>query len=170
MPEFVSIGGKCFPKHERIGLVNLSDEVIINEFSNEGKPIQPGDPFIYDGPDRAALEAIIEEYGEDAKHIGEDFKSNPEFIQQTRNMGYNTVEDYLAAIGYDKKKETEKSEQFIKQETAHTPEVPHEESFIAGAGIDESGAADNDVCGGFGPERLRPASEVKKPRGRPKKR
>jgi hypothetical protein len=167
MPEFVSILGKQFPKHERLALKNKSNEVIINEFSNDGKPIQPGEDFIYDGPDREAMRIIKEEGGPDATFIGEDFRNNPEFLQSIRSQGFNDVDDYLKKIGFNEKKSVEAGNKLIEKQASHEPPPLHEESLNMGGGQDRSGNKNNDAIGGFGDERVRPASEVRKKRGRP---
>lgn len=169
MPEFVSILGRQFPKHERLGLTNKSDKVIINEYSNDGKPIQPGEDFIYDGPDREAMRIIKQEGGKDATFLGEDFRDDPEFLQSCRNRGFNDVDEYLKNIGFDEKNSVEEGNKLIEKQVSHTPEEPQEETLIMGGGQDRSGNIDNDSIGGFGDERVRPASEVRKPRGRKKR-
>jgi len=55
MPTWVSKRGKWLPAKEKIGLVNKSEKVI----TYNGVEIQPGDPFVYDGPDREALKSLL---------------------------------------------------------------------------------------------------------------
>ena len=168
MPEFVSNSGEWTPKKERIALKNKSDEVIVNPHANDGKPVEPGQEFIYEGPDREAVKMIEETEGKGAKKIGRKFTRDAEFIKAVKTMGFNTVPEYLKFIDYDEAVAEAKFKE-VKDAKSHEPEVKKEEPLITGAGIDQTGNESADVIGGFGDERLRPASEVRKGRGRPRK-
>ena len=52
---------------------------------------------------------------------------------------------------------------------AHKDPEKKEEIVSLGGGRDTSGNKDNDIVGGFGDEKVRPMSEIKKKRGRQKK-
>ena len=166
MGEFKSIGGVWHPKQEKnLALKNKSDVTMVVD----GKDIKPGEDFIYNGPDREAKRFIIEEEGPGSKTMGRHFTRDPEFIKAVKTMGFNNAEEYLKFIDYDedvlKKKESE-----LLDEVSHQAPEEHEETLISGGGKDMSGTKANDSIGGFGDERLRPATEVpKRGRGRPKK-
>ncbi len=119
--------GILHPAKERVALKNYSDKAIrLKKKSDDGKEytetIQPGEDYIYEGPDRAALFQWWEENGrispEEMKKLdgnvtmGEDFRGNQEFREQfakARQMfGFNTVEDYLTYLGYDSAKSHQK--------------------------------------------------------------
>ncbi len=154
MSSFVSVKGKWYPAKEKIALTNLSEASI----KYDGKTIKPGEPFIYDGPDREAIKAL-HEAGQD--HLGEDFRRDPDFIQMTRTRNFNSVEEYLEWLGYDEKKHDEECKKKMHSVKAH--EIPKrvKEIKAMGGGKDHSGNRDNDVIGGFGEQKQRSASEVK---------
>jgi len=150
--------GRWHPAKEKIGLINKSDQ----DMSYKGEVIKPGDPFIYDGPDREAVRMIKEQGGVGAETLGEDFTTRPEFIQTTRNMGFNSVDEYLKFCGYDEAKFKENFQEKASSVKSHEEPVPLEETLIMGGGQDKSGNRDNDLIGGYGEPRLRKPSEVKK--------
>jgi len=144
MPKFVSKEGAWYPAKERIALKNLSGKVkVVDE-----KEIQPGDDYIYEGGDRAAL---FELFKANVDHLGENFRRNPEFLQAMRNQGFNTVDDYLKAFGYDEKKVEE--EFAAKASKVHKDELPKrvEAIKVLGGGKDTTGGG-QDRYGGFGPQ------------------
>lgn len=163
MPTFVSNKGVWYPAKEKIGLVykgkksipkdKLSKSIVIN-----GDVLRPGDPFIYDGADRAALQMLQEE---GVETLGKDFRRDPEFLQAVRNMGFNSVLEYLKHIGYDDEAEEKKFQEKAAQVEAHEIPARVEEIEVMGGGKDFAGGG-NDIIGGFGEERLRPAKELKK--------
>jgi len=81
MPTWISKNGEWYPAKEHAVLPHLAGT------SKE----------IYDGPDRAALLALWIESGrpEDAKrcmdHLGSNFKSDPDFINRVRQLGFKDV-------------------------------------------------------------------------------
>ena len=75
MPSFVSKQGLWDAAHERVAYVD-----------------KEGQPQIYDGPDRAALEFIQKEGGT----VGQDALQDPQLLQASRNAGFNTLAEYLA--------------------------------------------------------------------------
>ena len=146
MPSFVSNKGLWSPAKEVIGLINKSTEVI----KYDGKDIQPGQPFVYSGPDREALK-MLNDAG--AATLGTDFLHDPEFRQAVRNQGFENIEDYLKHIGYDEEADTKKFKERTATVKAH--EVPSRVAKIntMGGGKDFSGNKDNDIVGGFGDEK-----------------
>ena len=111
MPKYVSKGGIWHPAKEKVALKNYSDKTIKNPSTDEkykDEEIKPGEDYIYSGADRAAL---FEMWKAKVEHFGEDFRTNPEFLQAVRNMGYTSYKKYLKDIGFDEKK---LDEQFAK--------------------------------------------------------
>lgn len=158
MGNFVSNGGKWYAAKEKIALVNKGKEPIFYK----GKEIAPGDPFIYEGADREALKAL-NEAGEE--FLGKDFKRDPDFLQAVRNMGFQSgeqgVKDYLEMIGYNEKEEEERFKKISSVVKRHELPEKAKEIVAFGGGKDTTGNRNNDIVGGFGDERVRPASEVK---------
>ena len=146
MATFTSNKGVWSPAKEQVGLINKSDKII----EYDGKKIQPGQPFVYNGPDREALKMLNLE---GVATLGTDFRHDPEFRQAVRNQGFEDVEDYLKHIGYDEEADAKK----YKEHTAHVKahEIPKRVAQIntMGGGKDFSGNKDNDVVGGFGDEK-----------------
>jgi hypothetical protein len=109
MPTFISKGGEWYPAKEHAVLPHLSGT----------------DREIYDGPDRAALLMLWQESGkpEDAlkcmTFLGSNFKSDPDFINRVRQLGFDNVDKYLAFIGYDEKKANAQAEKNMVTVTSH---------------------------------------------------
>ncbi len=170
MPSWISDeNGKWHPAKETAGLKNITDKpIVIDITSDDGKKfkktIQPGADYVYDGPDRAAMYQWWEENGkpsaEEIKQrgegnitMGEDFRTNSEFMEQYakfRNMfGFNTVEEYLKYLGYDKEKSHKKFEE--KASVVATHDLPNRIPEIKrlGGGKDYA-TGKNNAYGGFG--------------------
>lgn len=156
MGEFISKGGVWHPVREKLALKNKSDEVIVYN----DQEIEPGEEFIYDGPDREAVDMIQKDGN--GETIGTNFKSDPEFLQSVRNMGFNSTDEYLKTIGYDEKEVEKKFKEKASSIKAHTMPMPKSEVIGQCGGTDTTGNSENDIVGGFGSERIRPAKEVKK--------
>jgi hypothetical protein len=109
MPTWISNQGEWYPAKEHAVLPHLSGT----------------DREVYDGPDRAALHALWVESGkpEDAKkcldHLGANFKNDPDFVNRVRQLGFDTVDKYLAFIGYNEKKATAEAEANMVKVTSH---------------------------------------------------
>lgn len=128
MPSYISHKGKWYPAKERVALKNYSDKVIENPSTDEklkGEEIKPGEDFIYSGADRAAL---FEMWQAKVEHFGEDFRTNPEFLQAVRNMGYSSYKTYLKDIGFDEKKLDEEFAQKAEKVVLH--ELPQRTAAI----------------------------------------
>lgn len=152
MPSFVSFRGKLYPAKEMISLTNKSNKAI--EYN--GKLIQPGQPFIYEGPDREAVKELMLAGQE---FLGQDFKNDPDFLQAVRNRGFNTVDEYLKHIGYDEAKDEKEFK--AKASVINMHELPrrHAEIIALGGGKDTSGGK-QDTIGGFGDQKLRSPDDV----------
>lgn len=109
MPTFISVQGEWKPAHEHVVLPHLQGT------KNE----------VYDGPDRAALYMLWEQSGKptDPKQamtiLGVHFKKDPEFLARVRQMGFNNVDEYLKAYGYDEKAELERMSKLADTVQSH---------------------------------------------------
>ena len=151
MASYISLEGVWYPAKEHAvleHLVGTKDEV-------------------YDGPDRSAESELATAFGvdEDGKPkvttFGMNFRENPDFIDFIRQRGFKDAKEYLDYIGYDaeaaKKVFDKKAALIIKhQSPARKPETT-----ITGGGI-STAPGNETLIGGFGEERLRPISELKK--------
>lgn len=158
MPSFTSNKGVWYPARETIGLVYHGDKEILKEDLPKGVTInsdvlKKGQPFLYDGPDRAALGVLAERKVES---FGRDFRHDPEFLQAVRNMGFSSVEDYLKHVGYDEKADQKKYKEKTAKVRAH--EIPQRvaEIKVMGGGRDTSDGAQHRY-GGFGEPHETPA-------------
>jgi len=148
MPTYISKGGKWYPAKEKVALKNYSDKTIKNPSTDEklkDEEIKPGEDYIYSGPDRAAL---FELWQNKVEHFGEDFRTNPEFLQAVRNMGYSSYKKYLKDIGFDEKKMEENFAKKAEEITSHDlPKKVKALNTLAG-GRDFSGSG-QDMRGDF---------------------
>lgn len=148
MPQYNSLMGVWHPKKERVALKNFSDKPIKNPSTDEKlkeEEIKPGEDFIYSGPDRAAL---YELWKAKVDNFGTDFRTDPEFLQAVRNMGYSSYKKYLKDIGYDEKKVKEQFEETAEKINLHElPKKVKAIDMLAG-GMDTAGGG-NDMKGDF---------------------
>lgn len=137
MPRFVSKDGVWYPAKEKVSLVNKDT----------------GEPYIYEGPDRAAE---FELFLAKQETFGVNFKDDPDLIERARQRGYKSVLSFAKAMGYDSKKAQEEFDKHAAEVTKH--ELPPKKEAIAtvGGGMDRSGQGE-DFIGGFGKESLRKA-------------
>lgn len=160
MASWVSKDGVFYPAKERVSLKNISGKVLINPSEKgskyHGEEVQPGDDFIYEGPDRAAMFQLFKDK---VDTLGQDFRQNPDMIYMARQFGYKNVEAYAKAVGYDKEKMEAEFSKKASVVAKHELPVGAKEVLIMGGGQDTSGSG-ADVIGGFGEERVRPASEL----------
>ena len=143
MPRWISKGGEWFPAKEKVGLTNLSGKTK----KVDGKDVAPGEPYVYEGADRASLFAL---YEEKVDKLGRNFRNDPDFISRVRQMGFETIDKYLEMIGYDQAKVEADFKKKASVVTKH--ELPKKVEAIKklGGGQDTAGNGD-DVYGGFGP-------------------
>lgn len=142
MPKFISKEGVWYPQKERVALKNLSKKIRIVD----GKEVKPGEDYIYEGPDRAAL---FELFKLKVDTLGQDFRKDTEFLQAVRNMGFKDTEDYLKFIGYDHERVEKEFKEKAVVVTKH--ELPEKVAAIEtlGGGVDTAGEA-KPRYGGFG--------------------
>ena len=145
MSRYISKGGVWHVAKEKVGLINKSgkDKIV------DGKRIKPGEPYVYDGPDRAGLLAIWQEHKGKSETLGIDFRKDPEFLQSIRTKGFKDLPEFLEFIGYDEIEEEKRFKKEAAQVTKH--ELPKAVKAIEqeGGGIDTSGGG-LDRSGGFG--------------------
>ena len=113
MPTFVSVSGEWSPGKERVALKNLSGKVkTIN-----GQTVEPGDDYIYEGPDRAALYLLYEQGSE---KLGQHFRTNMDMVNLVRQLGFKTMDEYLDFVGVKETDEEKKSkEALVSKVTRH---------------------------------------------------
>lgn len=124
MPKFISKDGMWYVAKERVGLINRSNKTVTNpsaewsKYANE--KIEPGQPFIYEGPDRASLFELfkIDSTGQ-VLTMGQDFHDDPDMQDRARQRGYKSVADYAKAFGYVKEKSDARFEELIAKVETH---------------------------------------------------
>lgn len=149
MSGFVSDEGLWSCAKEKVVLKNQSDKPIINP-STEGKyvgeTVQPGEDFVYEGPDRRAM---YELFLAGEEHFGINFRKSPEFLELLRKFNFKTEKEYLKFVGYDTVKAKENFEKNASIVSKH--ELPKKVKALRelGGGRDFSGQG-NDRYGDFG--------------------
>lgn len=147
MPTYDSNMGEWHAAIENIVLTNKSEKPI----EYKGKEYKKGQSFIYEGPDRAALQEFFRIDKEGTVHtMGQKFTDDVEFLNRIRQNGHKDMNAYLKHIGFDREK-TEKD--FKKRQgTINAHELPEQIKGIEslGSGVDTSGGG-QDRYGGFGP-------------------
>jgi len=123
MPQFISDGGEWHAAKESIGLKNKSDEVIKSSYIKNhegGDTAQPGEDFLYNGPDREAVKMLFESGKET---LGINFKNDPEFLKSLQAYGYSSnkqgVEEYLTMIGFDSEEQKKIFEDLLLYQHHH---------------------------------------------------
>ena len=155
MPRFISKDGVWHVAREKVALKNHSLKEIINP-SEEGskgfeEKVGPGEPFIYEGPDRASL---FELYKADPKGgvttIGQHFTDDVDMQDRVRQRGYKSVADYAKALGYSKEKSAAKFDKDIAKVGTH--ELPKTVAMIetAQSGGTNTAGSEGHMKGGFG--------------------
>ena len=87
MPSYVSYEGVMYPAKEKVGLVNNSGKEMKHPIT--GEVIAAGDPYIYEGPDRAAMfELYMADKSGKTVTFGQHFSQNTDFLQMVRNLGF----------------------------------------------------------------------------------
>jgi len=142
MPNYVSKDGVWYPAKEKVGLINTSGK----EKEVDGKKVAPGEPYIYEGPDRAAL---FELFKAKVETFGVDFRTDPELINRVRQLGYKSVDEYAKIMGYDKEKIEKEFKKNASVVTKHELPKKVEAVKTLGGGKDFAGQG-QDKFGGFG--------------------
>ena len=136
MPKYISKDGVWHPAKEKVPLVDHK--------GTDGR--KKGDPYIYEGPDRAALLELFRA-GED--HFGRDFHHDADLLRRIRELGYKNINDYAKAVGWDKEKVEKDFNEKAAKVNVH--DLPKKVKAIQqmGGGKDLSGGG-QDRLGGFG--------------------
>ena len=137
MPRYISKDGEWYPAKEKVSL--------IDHVGTDGRA--PGEPYIYEGPDRAAL---FELFRAGVEKFGINFMHDPELKHRVQSLGFKSVKAYAKAVGYDPEKAKEEFEKKAAVVSKH--ELPKKVEAIRklGGGVDTSGGG-QDRYGGFGP-------------------
>jgi len=156
MSRWLSLDGKWFPALEKVSLVNHGPDM---KHPKTGEIVKTGDPYIYEGPDRAALFELwsIDKEGT-VTYIGKDFKTDLDFLKMIKDTGFKSLKEYLSYVDYDGVKAEKEFKKKASMVTSH--EILHRENpleVIAG-GADTSGGG-ADIVGGFGEARIKPAKK-----------
>lgn len=126
MPRYNSKDGVWFPAKEKVGLENNSGK----EIEVNGQKVASGDPFVYEGPDRAAL-IELNEAGEET--LGMNFENDPDLVDRVRQRGFKNMAEYKKTMGHDKEKiEKEFEEKSSKVAKHELPKRVKEIERIAG--------------------------------------
>lgn len=135
MPRYVSKDGEWYPALEKVSL--------IDHVGKDGR--QPGDPYIYEGPDRAAL---FELFKAGVEKFGVHFMHDSDLIRRVKELGYKDVKEYAKSVGWDEKKVMEEFNKKAAVVTKH--ELPTKVKMIEtmGGGLDTAGQG-QDKKGGF---------------------
>lgn len=142
MPNYVSVLGTLVPKKERVALRNNGNQA----FVYNGKKIEPGEDFIYEGPDRAAL---IELHEKKVESLGGDYRLNIDFLTNVRNLGFSSPDEYLKFLGLDEAEMRKKAEEEASKVTLH--ELPKRVKAIEQMGGGDDMATGKILYkGGFG--------------------
>lgn len=142
MANYVSVDGEFYPAKEKVALKNLSGK----ERVVDGKVVKPGEDYIYEGADRAAL---FELYKAGVEKFGINFHHDAELLHRVKQLGFKDVKEYAKSVGYDKEKVKVEAEAKTAKVTMH--ELPAKVKAIEqiGGGIDTAGGG-QDKYGGFG--------------------
>lgn len=129
-PNWVSKDGEWYPAKEKVALVNHTT----------------GEPYIYEGADRAAL---FELFQQKVETLGMNLRYDAELLMRIKNLGFKDINAYLKYTGYDAEKIEAEFQK--KASIVHKHELPAKVAAIEkmGGGVDTSGQG-NDIPGGFG--------------------
>ena len=161
MAKFVSVMGKWYPAKEQATMKNTFGKTIESDLivgPTGSHVVKEDELFIYTGPNREAVK-MLKELGEDS--LGNDFRKDPQFLQSVRNMGFNSVSEYLKNIGFNEK-ETFEEQMSLIDIISSGDKVKQKEIIELAGGRDFTGNKMNDVIGGFGTEKLRSPAEITK--------
>lgn len=128
MPNFISKEGVWEPARERVV-----------------DPNAPAGQEIYEGPDREAVKIIQENGG----MLGQHYSLDPEMVMRARQLGFETVDDYLKMYNYNKERAIKAYEEAKSKLVTHGNPARKAPVVVESGGQDTSGQG-NSVKGGFG--------------------
>jgi hypothetical protein len=151
-----------FPAIESVSLkyegkTSIPKDKLSKYITISGDALNPGEMFLYKGPDREAM-YMLKEQG--VEYLGQDFEHDPEFLQKVRALNFASIKEYLEFIGYNEGKDRNRFEGLAKKVSIHELPSREAEDFILAGGKDSAG--NNDIIGGFGEPKVRSKEEVKK--------
>ena len=150
MATYVSKGGEWHPAKERVALKNKSDKVI----KYDGKEIQPGEDFIYEGPDREALNEL---HKQNVEFFGHNFRDDNEFLEFLHRSRFKgDMDAYLKYIRYNEEEEEKKFQEKASKVRSH--EIPKRVKAINELAGGRDTAGNQSYVGGFGEQQLTPAT------------
>lgn len=129
MGNWNSRGGVWKPAHERAVL-----------------PDAPPGEEIYEGPDRDAT-IMLKAAGVD--HLGQPARLDPEMVMRARQLGFNSVDEYLSMYNYDEKKAEEGWKRDEERTVTHKKDPAKPPVRVPSGGDDTTGGGQS-MKGGFG--------------------
>jgi len=126
MPSYVSLNGEWKPALEKVSIVN-----------------KKGEPEIYQGEDRAALEEIAA-----GNVTSQPFWKDTEFINRVRQVHNMSMKEYMDANGFDEKTSKEEFEKKLKVVNLHKKPTPKPAKKFRSGG--ENTAGGGSLTGDFG--------------------
>lgn len=162
--------GLLHPAKESVPLYNRTNKSIkIEQTADDGKKyvmtVKPGAPYVYEGPDRAAMFQWWEENGRptaeqiksmpnDKITMGTGFQTNQEFMdfyaKYRQALGLKDMAEFLTYIGYDPKGQKERFEKLSQEVNLHDLPDRVPEIKKVGGGSDTANPGRNIRLGGFG--------------------
>ena len=139
MPRYISKDGVWFPAKEKVGLDNKSGK----EIEVNGVKVGAGEPFIYEGPDRAA---VVELHKTGEETMGQHFENDPDLVDRVRQRGMKDMKEYKKRVGYDPDKAEKEFQE--KASVVHKHELPKRAKAIEIMGGGRGGGKYSK--GGFG--------------------
>lgn len=128
MPSYVSNNGVWEPALEKVALIDK----------------KTGEPTIYSGKDRAALEAIA-----NGDVTSQPFWKDTEWINRVRQLHNMTMKEYMDANGFDEKTSKAEFEKKLAIVNLHKAEVRKPAKKQRSGGADTTGQGEN-YEGSFG--------------------
>ena len=144
MGTWVSKNGVQVPAREKVALVNNTDKTIIVD----GKSVGPGEPYIYEGPDRSATEYLKEN---SVEYLGRPWFEDPEVIGRIRQIHNCSIKEYMDMTGYDEKTTLAEVEKKLSEFVLHSTPVRKPGQRQRSGGADSTGSGKN-YEGNFGGE------------------
>lgn len=117
MPRYVSKMGDWKPAKEKVAIVNSK-----------------GEPEVYEGPDRAALEEIKAGNVE-----SKPFWLDTEWVNRVRQLHNMSMKEYMDSVGFDEKTSNEEFEKKMKEVNLHKDPVRKSATRFASGGKNTAG-------------------------------
>ena len=130
MPNYNSKDGKWFPAKEKVSLVDKTT----------------GEPYIYEGPDRAALETL-KETGEE--FLGKDFHDDPDIMNRAHERK-QTVDEFCKTKINTKEKREAAFKKNADKTVLHTAPAKKLEAKQRQTGGSNTAGTGGNLSGGFG--------------------